>query len=214
MTTVATPSVKERLLASAQRLFSQSGYHAVSMRAIAKEADANVGSLTYHFGSKASLLREIYMRHTAPMNQRRRELLDEAVRIHDDEERLRFVLRAYVLPAFSMSENSVGGGAEFTRMRAVLSAEGNKDASAIIADSFDETSHAFMRAIADCVPGASKEGLLWCSQFLLGSLYYALINPERITRLSGGEVDGHDRDAAIDALVNASFASFRDLASR
>ncbi|NWO07404.1 MAG: TetR/AcrR family transcriptional regulator [Alteromonadaceae bacterium] len=195
-------------------LFSKNGYNAVSMRAIAKAADANVGSLTYHFGSKANLLREIYLRHTGPMNQRRMELLGEALRIENKETRLVAILRAYVLPAFSMSENGVGGGAEFTRMRAVMTAEGNKDASAIIADTFDETSRAFLRAISGCVPNASTEGLLWCSQFLLGSLYYALINPGRVTRLSNGEVDGDNRDVAINQLVEASFASFSNLASR
>lgn len=207
-------NVRERLLDAAQGLFSKNGYNAVSMRAIAQAAGANVGSLTYHFGSKASLLREIYQRHSGAMNQRRMELLGEAKRIEHREDRLIAILRAYVLPAFSMSDNGAGGGAEFTRMRAILTAEGNKDASDIIADTFDETSRTFLEAIADCLPGTSREGLLWRSQFLLGSLYYALINPERVTRLSDGEVDGNDRETAIEQLVQASFASFQSLASK
>src|SRR3546814_14518441 len=96
------------------------------MREIAKAANANVGSLTYHFGSKANPLREIYQRHTAPMNRRRLELLGEARRIQNPDERLMAILRAYVLPAYSPSSDHDGGGAEFTRMRAVLSAEGNE----------------------------------------------------------------------------------------
>lgn len=206
-------NVREALLAAAVKLFSSNGYNAVSLRAIAKAADANVGSLTYHFGSKAGLVREIYKRHTEPMNNRRLELLGEARRIQDVDERLMAVLRAYVLPAFSTSSDHDGGGAEFTRMRAVFSAEGNDDARAIIAGAFDTTSRAFLEAIAECVPGADKEGLVWRSQFLLGALYYALANPERVTRLSDGEVDGYDRDRAVNQIVAASFASFRDLAN-
>lgn len=205
-------SVREALLAAAVKLFSSNGYNAVSLRSIAKAADANVGSLTYHFGSKAGLVREIYKRHTEPMNNRRLELLGEARRIQDPDERLMAVLRAYVLPAFSTSSDYDGGGAEFTRMRAVFSAEGNEDARAIIAGAFDTTSRAFLDAIAECVPGADKEGLVWRSQFLLGALYYALVNPERVTRLSDGEVDGYDRERAVNQIVAASFASFRDLA--
>jgi AcrR family transcriptional regulator len=205
------PSIRESLLQNAVTLFSRSGYNAVSLRDIAKAAGANVGSLTYHFGSKASLLKEIYERHTQPMNARRRELLREALRISDRDERLMAVLRAYVMPAFISSSAGDGGGAEFTRMRAVLSAEGNPDAQAIIANAFDETSQAFIRALADCVPGAPLDGLIWRSQFLLGSLYYALINPERVTRLSGGAVDGNDWEVAADQIVEASCASFRSL---
>ncbi|KRA47608.1 TetR/AcrR family transcriptional regulator [Devosia sp. Root635] len=206
-------NVREALLIAAVKLFSSNGYNAVSLREIAKAADANVGSLTYHFGSKAVLLREIYQRHTEPMNSRRMELLGEAKRLIDPEERLMAILRAYVIPAFSSSSDHDGGGAEFTRMRAVLSAEGNADAREIIAGAFDSTSHAFMDAIAGCLPGASKADLVWRSQFLLGALYYALINPERVTRLSGGAVDGNDRDQAVVQIVAASFASFRDLSA-
>lgn len=206
-------NVRDTLLEAAARLFSQNGYSAVSMREIAKAANANVGSLTYHFGSKANLLREIYELHTEPMNQRRTELLGEARRITNLDERLHAILRAYVLPAFAPSGES-GGGAEFTRMRAVLSAEGNEDARAIIAGAFDTTSRAFIAAIGECVPGASIEGLIWRSQFLLGSLYYALINPERVTRLSDGAVDGNDRETAINQVVAASLASFQSLGDR
>ncbi|HLV85319.1 MAG TPA: TetR/AcrR family transcriptional regulator [Devosia sp.] len=206
-------SVREALLASAIKLFSSNGYSAVSLREIAKAAGANVGSLTYHFGSKAALLREIYQRHTVPMNSRRLELLGEARRVHDADDRLNAVLRAYVVPAFSSSSDHDGGGAEFTRMRAVLSAEGNSDAREIIAGAFDSTSHAFLEAIGDCLPGASKADLVWRSHFLLGALYYALVNPERVTRLSGGAVDGADRELAVEQIVEASFASFRALSA-
>ena len=204
-------NVKEALLRNAATLFSRSGYNAVSLRDVAKAAGVNVGSLTYHFGSKANLLREIYQRHTHPMNARRLELLGEARRISDPDQRLTAILRAYVVPAFISSSEGDGGGAEFTRMRAVLSAEGNPDAQAIIADAFDETSRTFIEALAECLPGAPLESLVWRGQFLLGGLYYALINPERITRLSNGSVDGDDRDAAIEHLVEATYASFRSL---
>lgn len=207
------PSAKESLLKNAAALFSRSGYNAVSLRDVAKAAGVNVGSVTYHFGSKANLLREIYARHTLPMNARRLELLGEARRISNPDERLMAILRAYVVPAFVSSSEGDGGGAEFTRMRAVLSAEGNPDARTIIADAFDETSRSFIEALSECLPGASPDGLAWRSQFLLGALYYALINPERVTRLSNGAVDGEDREAAVNQLVDASYASFRSLAA-
>ncbi len=207
-------NVRETLLDAAVALFSRSGFNAVSLRDIAKEAGANLGSLTYHFGSKANLLKEIYDRHTQPMNARRLELLGEARRIRDADDRLAAILRAYVVPAYISSSEGDGGGAEFTRMRAILSAESNPDAKKIIADAFDDTSHVFIEAIAECVPGAPQEGLVWRSQFLLGALYYSLINPERVTRLSNGQVDGNDRDAAIEQLVQAAQAGFAALAVR
>lgn len=210
---MSAETTRNAILEAAERLFSERGFGGVGLREIAREAGANVGSITYHFETKLGLLEAIYQRHTRPMNQRRLELLGEARRISDPEQRLMAVLRAYVRPAFLSSDNLAGGGARFTRMRAVLSAEGNPEARQIIAEMFDETSRAFIEAIGECLPGAAREDIVWRSQFLLGALYYALINPERITRLSDGLVDGNDHERAISEVVAASFATFRALAT-
>ena len=203
---------RSAVLKAAESLFAARGFGAVALREIAREAKVNVGSVTYHFGDKLGLLEAIYDRHTRPMNARRLELIGEAKRIADLDQRLTAVLRAYLLPAFSSSDDLAGGGARFTRMRAMLSAEGNPQAREIIAKAFDTTTRAFIDAIAECVPGAAREDIVWRSQFLLGSLYYTLINPQRIDRLSDGAVDGADQDEAIRQIVEASFASFRALA--
>jgi hypothetical protein len=44
---------------------------------------------------------------------------------------------------------------------------------------------------------------------LLGALYYTLVNPERVTRLSRGEADGADMAEAIEQIVSATVASLR-----
>tara|TARA_R110000868_G_scaffold321783_4_gene582787 strand:- start:3924 stop:4583 length:660 start_codon:yes stop_codon:yes gene_type:complete len=194
----------------AERLFAERGFSAVSLREIAREAGVAVSGLNYHFTDRIGLLSAIYARHTQPMNARRRDLLSEALRTPDRSDRLTAVLRAYLLPAFASSSDS-GGGAQFTRMRAVLSAEGDPEARRIIADSFDDTTRAFIDAIAQCLPGAAREQIVWRSQFLLGALYYTLINPERIDRLSDGHVSGADHTAAIEALVASTHASLMGL---
>jgi AcrR family transcriptional regulator len=204
---------RSAILEAAEALFSERGFGGVALREIARAASVNVGSVTYHFGDKLGILEAIYSGHVRPMNARRMELIGEARRTEDPDQRLRAILRAYVLPAFSSSYDQSGGGARFTRLRAVLSAEGNAQAREIIARSFDETTRTFLDAIAGCLPDARRGDIVWRSQFLLGSLYYTLINPERITRLSDGETDGGDYEAAIEQIVASSFASFRALRS-
>jgi AcrR family transcriptional regulator len=203
------PNLREAILAAAEELFSTNGFNAVSVRDIAQAAGANPGSVTYHFKTKDGLLLEIYRRHCGPMNHRRAELLAAARRVRDLQDRLEAIVRAYVLPAFSSGSDLAGGGARFTRLRAVMSAEGNEVARKIIAHTFDDTSHAFIDAVHDSLPHIPRTEIVWRSHFLLGALYYSLITPERVSRLSRGEADGSDPANAIEQLVRATVAALQ-----
>ncbi len=52
-------ATRGRLLASATRLFAQRGFHAVSVRDIARAARANVAAVNYHFDGKLGLYRAV-----------------------------------------------------------------------------------------------------------------------------------------------------------
>ena len=203
------PNMREAILSAAELLFSTKGFNAVSIRDIALEAGANPGSITYHFKSKDGLLLEIYKRHCGPMNKRRIELLVAARRVRDVQDRLEAIVRAYVQPAFSSSSDLAGGGARFTRLRAVMSAEGNEVARKIIAQTFDDTSHAFIDAIHESLPHIPRTEIVWRGHFLLGALYYTLVTPDRVSRLSRGSADGTDAGSAIEQLVRATVASMQ-----
>jgi AcrR family transcriptional regulator len=203
------PNMREAILCAAEELFSTNGFNAVSVRDIAQAAGANPGSVTYHFKTKDGLLLEIYRRHCGPMNRRRSELLAAAKRVRDLQDRLEAIVRAYVLPAFSSGSDLAGGGARFTRLRAVMSAEGNEVAGRIIAQTFDDTSHAFIDAVHDSLPHIPRTDIVWRSHFLLGALYYTLVQPDRVSRLTSGEGDGSDAASAIEHLVRATVASFQ-----
>jgi AcrR family transcriptional regulator len=203
------PNLREAILCAAEELFATNGFNAISIRDIAGAAGANPGSVTYHFKTKDGLLLEIYRRHCGPMNLRRSELLAAARRVRDLQDRLEAIVRAYVLPAFSSGSDLAGGGARFTRLRAVMSAEANEVARKIIAQTFDDTSHAFIDAIHDSLPQIPRNEIVWRSHFLLGALYYTLVTPERISRLSRGGADGADPGNAIEQLVRATVASLQ-----
>lgn len=50
-------ATRQALISTALRLFGEYGYNAVSTRKIADLADANIGSIAYHFGGKVGLMR-------------------------------------------------------------------------------------------------------------------------------------------------------------
>ncbi len=51
--------LREKILTTAIRLFAQQGYNATGVRQITKEADTTVSMVSYYFGSKEGILKEI-----------------------------------------------------------------------------------------------------------------------------------------------------------
>jgi AcrR family transcriptional regulator len=62
--------VPERLLSAAADLFAREGFDAVSVRQITSRAKANLGAITYHFGSKEALFHEVIERVGSPFADR------------------------------------------------------------------------------------------------------------------------------------------------
>ncbi len=67
----ATPTTtRERLLRAGLALARQKGLRATTVRAVAAEAGANLGSFVYHFGSREAFLQELIERLYAPLFER------------------------------------------------------------------------------------------------------------------------------------------------
>jgi len=70
---------RSRLLREAERLFATRGVYRTTTREILDAAgQRNVSALSYHFGSRAGVLREILLRHGDPLDEERGELLASA----------------------------------------------------------------------------------------------------------------------------------------
>jgi AcrR family transcriptional regulator len=59
-----------RLRAAGRRLFARQGYDGASVRMITREAGANLGAVTYHFGSKEGLYQAVVDTALAPLRDR------------------------------------------------------------------------------------------------------------------------------------------------
>lgn len=63
-------NVQDRLLESAERLFSEHGFFNTSVRDIASAASCNIASVNYYFGGKDKLYIEVWRRHLLIMRER------------------------------------------------------------------------------------------------------------------------------------------------
>ncbi len=110
-----------KILYTAEQLFGEEGYKAVSLRRITAAAGVNLAAIHYYFGSKEELLDELVMRKAAPVNEERLESLrrlraaaaPNAIALED-------LLEAFLVPAFHAADSSP----EFAKLMGRLHAEG------------------------------------------------------------------------------------------
>jgi AcrR family transcriptional regulator len=87
-----------RIIAAAERLFTDGGEEATSLRAITRAAGVNVAAVHYHFGGRDELLRAVLDRKIAPLNAQRLRLLDQAETTHGARVPVEVLLGAFLRP--------------------------------------------------------------------------------------------------------------------
>lgn len=194
-------STKERILSAAEALFAQFGFAGTSLRQVTSRADVNLAAVNYHFGSKENLVNEVFRRRMDEMSQARLEALAKARTA--TENRLEAVLAAFVEPALALTLDRQGGSA-FVRVLARAYAEKNERLRKFLSDNYGHVLREFSRALADCVPGLSKEQLYWRLDFIAGALTYAMADFGSIRRPAGVSEKAHCQRAASELIAFAA----------
>lgn len=91
-------NTRERILVTAERLFSEHGIEGVSVRTILAEAGVNVALAHRYFGGRDGLIDEVLRRAVGPLNERRLLLLED-VEARGDRATIEDVLRALFAPS-------------------------------------------------------------------------------------------------------------------
>jgi TetR/AcrR family transcriptional regulator len=91
-TSDAGATTPDDLIAAGRSLFAKRGYDGASVRAITRQAGANLGSVTYHFGSKRGLYAAVLEQGLRPLAERVRDAAQSEGRAID---RMIRVVEAY-----------------------------------------------------------------------------------------------------------------------
>ena len=173
---------KQKILDTAERLFGEQGFGAVSLRHIIAEAGVNLAAIHYHFGSKEELLLEVVMRKVQPVNEKRLALLDRAeAEAAPGAPPVEKVLEAFLLPAVLM----VGKSRQFMMLMGRLHAEGS--ATAIFMKHFEPLISRFRSAFRKALPDLPEEELAWRTHFMIGAMAHTLTGPPEIRPATSDE---------------------------
>ncbi|MCB1043987.1 MAG: TetR family transcriptional regulator [Acidobacteria bacterium] len=163
----------ERILNAAEVLFAERGFDAVSVREITGQAQTNLASVNYHFGSKNELLDAVLHRRLGPINQRRMQQLDLLLATQAKPE-LSEVLRAFLDPPFQTIQEMGTEDATFLRLLARIHLESNTTFTARLKAQFNAVLSAFLPVLQSLLPDLTPEVLQQRLFFAIGSMSHAV----------------------------------------
>ena len=204
----ALPSVRERILEVAERLFAEHGMSGVGLRAISAEAKVNLASIAYYFGSKDGLLEALFAQRAAPIAEERLRLLAQCCE-KTDRPKLEDILEAFLRPALVLGVQPQFGGPAFVKLRARLATEPEALSRQILSKAFDISSRKFIDAIAEALPGLPRADVEWRFHFMLGAMFYTMADSGRIQALTKGRIDPGDVKRALRHMIPFLAAGFR-----
>lgn len=179
---------KQAILLAAEKLFAQRGYHAVTIRQIADEAEVPLALVGYHHGLKHELFHAIFANWNSTIEERlaglRRVVAEEPA-----EHALQRIIEAFTGPVLRLRASAEGEYYALLVARELYHATPETDR--VLRAFFDPLAHAFIDALQQRLPHASRGQVAWCYQFALGALLHH-ISDERIGRLSKGECSPRD----------------------
>lgn len=179
------PDRRQNILDAAQRLFARSGYHAVTIRQIAQEAQVPLALVGYYFGQKQELYDAIFGHLSGNIDERRVGL--RAALAEPSEDPLLRIVEAMVIPVSQMRETPAGESYALFVTRGLTHQSIEEDRS--IREYIDPITAEFIDAIHQALTAdglaITQAQAAWCFQFALGALLHYL-SDQRIVRLSNG----------------------------
>jgi len=194
---------RERILNAAEKLFADKGYDGTSTRAIVAASGDTIGSLSYHFGSKEKLLREVVQRRFDAIADARRARYREAIiRAGDTGITLETVVDAIVTPM----ERALRGGKgwrSYTQLIAAMLSSRRLYQMRSLSGVGDEAAREFMGWMADMLPDADAGDIAYAYEFMIGCIIEACAEAavDRISRFTEGSWSSKDFDSVTPRLV-------------
>ncbi len=174
---VEKPSAtRERLLDVAEELFARRGLDAVSVRDITREAGANLGAITYHFGTMRRLIVAVFERRMAPLSRQRLEALEALEKsVGRGALPLEGVLEAMFRPAVMEAIDKQRKGMLFGKLMARSMMDPNPYLEKYIHGHIEPVIRRFDAALLRAMPNLTPEDVFWRMHLLVGGLHQSLL---------------------------------------
>lgn len=192
------------VLDAAERLCGERGLESVSIRDIARAANASISAIYHHFGSKADLLRILLRMRLAEIGQMRETIFDELER--ESRPDLRRILYAVIAPVAQLRAPQNGRQAtmQFLARALVSTLPEVKEESDAVVRQLRRVLYLLERAL----PLLGRAEICWRLHFTFGIEHMTHWDDERLALMSQGECDATDVEESISRAIDYAEAAF------
>ena len=178
---VEKPSpTRERLLDVAEQLLARRGLDAVSVRDITRAAGANLGAITYHFGTMRKLIVAVFERRMTPLSRQRLEALEAVEKAAGKGPLpLEGVLEAMFRPAVMEAMDGERTGIVFGKLMARSMMDPSPYLEKYIHGHIEPVIRRFDAALMRAMPELTPEDVFWRMHLLVGGLHQSLLMMDR-----------------------------------
>ena len=193
----ATETTETEFLDAAERHLAENGYAGAKIRAIADEAQANLGALHYYWGSKESLFRAACGRRMAPMIEERMARFD-ALGEHPSVVE---ILRAYFEPTFLSHRESPAKRRLFCQIYTRILTDPSPEVKAIMLEIFAEPTRRFVSLLRGACAHVDDRHFYWRLHCVFGASQHASTYTDDIGLIAQGRFDTSDLEFGIETII-------------
>ncbi|MGX6570165.1 TetR/AcrR family transcriptional regulator [Cupriavidus necator] len=213
---------KARILDATEKLFTEVGYEATSLRQVTSRAIVNLAAVNYHFRSKDIMMHAVLSRRLDPLNARRLALLDACeARWPGNSIRCEHVMGALFVPALQMARDPSVGGPSFLRLLGRVYSDTSPFIQQYLLEHYAPVYGRFFDAFSRAIPALPRHELGWRLQFALKALAGVLAG-EELTNLLPAFTQGRQMSdahvlaqltAMVEAVLNVAQPSADDFSA-
>ena len=201
-------ATRAAILDAAEKMIAEIGYSSTTLRKLAKETDTNIASISYHFGSKATLLQGIYERRLSGVNKKRRAALQAYLaEVGDARPDIEKLLDIFLRPLIE-ALRSGRGTRNFSRLYGRTAVDSTPEVRSVVREFYNDTAGEFLLAFRKACPDLSDVEFARRAIFLYGAMTYSLADTGHVNGVLQVATD-NGTEEFIQSIVSFVSAGFK-----
>lgn len=191
-------TTKSRILDAAEQLFAERGFAETSLRTITARAKVNLASVNYHFGSKKSLIQDVFDRFLMDYTKDLSENLAK-LESNNDSVTTETLLKALVSPLLALEQKRAQSISTFMRLLGRAYAETQGHLRRHVTEKYGFVLVRFTLLFQKAYPNLSNDQIFWRLHYTLGSLIFTLAGSDALREIAAADFD---RTMAIEDVID------------